>query len=295
MSLSDFDNIPNIGIVKPIFENSEEANLLKLKNETFELPESNFMFLNDHYGFRKGCIHLVIGSQGKGKSSLTRSLLYERLEKGNRVFFYATEESPKDIKTSAAYFGAGNELLGNLLIGTEKKMRTFLESTKEIEAFMKVLKTWILKAEAEIFFFDNLTTSAIYNSNNAYQASRFIWELHVLCEKLNIPFVIVAHTNPNKKDNSNQWIDGNDIRGSRDASIRAQYLYAIRTLDITESADITIRKAFVFTQKARNHTCTGNIYSLKWDGQRKGYSGDTRISMEQFNKFYKMRNKIGEK
>jgi archaellum biogenesis ATPase FlaH len=290
--MSDYDNAKSFGTSK-ITVDSLERQAIIARNETFDCVETGFMFLDDHFGLRNGCIHTLVGAMGKGKSSLTRSLLIEHLNKGKRILYYTTEETEEDFRLWAAYAGVGDDLLGNLVIATEKKMLSIIENPKEIRGFMNVLGGWVKGPQCDLIFFDNLTTSSCYDSNDATQSSKFIKALSLTIDHLKIPCLLVAHTNPNKKDSSNVWIDGSDIRGSRDASIISQYLYVMRALEVTDETTLPVRHVFIFTDKARRHPCGGRIYQLYWDKSRKRYTRDRRVSMEDFNAIYKTRNKIG--
>lgn len=255
-------------------------------NESFEFMESRFAFLADHYGFRKGCFHVLLGTTGSGKSTIMRSLLVEMLEAGKKVLIYSCEEMVEDFETSFSYLSAPVSTK-TLRVFHESDMLQRTGGSKNIKKFVDQLEMAIAEFGADILIFDNITTSDYYeqNPNGAETAKR----LSMLCTQSKIPFLVVAHTASTVKEGT--FFDSSSVRGFRTVTNKAQYVYCYFRLreNLGEHERVA---SFIYTDKSRNHTeASKACYRISFDPTVRIFSGDHKISYATFKKFFKSAQK----
>jgi KaiC/GvpD/RAD55 family RecA-like ATPase len=72
-------------------DTSNLEELLENNNKTF-FSHSRFKFIEKHKGLRPGLMHVLLGTTGSGKTTLSRSILSD-ICKRDKVLFYSTEET----------------------------------------------------------------------------------------------------------------------------------------------------------------------------------------------------------
>lgn len=270
------------------FEDSEKEQKLKHR-VSFELPETRFSFVNNHFGFRKGKIHTLISSSGAGKSTLARSLLLDVASK-EKVFLYSSEEDLDDTKTMLFMRDIQNDILKNISFMHEGEF-----SKKEsLEEFLRVLEVQILNTKSKILFFDNITTSDFYEPHSPSKQAGVFAALRDLAARLNIPFFLIAHTISTVKDDQQSLIKAEDIWGSKSPARKSQFLYVYQRLIGESSATglTTPMYGIVRTLKARGYD-THEMYLLKYNHESSEYTGDSRIPNSKFKEIYDSRFKLG--
>lgn len=256
----------------------------KKENESFEFLQSKFNFLKDHFGFRKGCVHMILGTTGSGKSTLVRSILVEILNSGKRTLIYSCEEDIKDFEINLAYVKEPI-LTDKLRIFHESDMIERTEGVSNIEDFIKQLHMCIVENEIEILIFDNITTSNFYEQNK--KAAETATKLKALCEKTNIPFLIVAHTSASIREG--MFFDASCIRGFRTIANTAQYLYCYyRVRDSNGGLESVYN--FLCTDKGRRHAkASKSCYRLFFDHETRMFNSDQNVNYELFKKYLRQK------
>lgn len=276
-----------------IFEDGEIEEL-KEKLNSFDLPETRFSFINDHKGFRAGKRHVLIGTTGTGKSTLTRSLLLDVCATEN-VLLYSTEESLEDTKAMFALRGLNNLALRNLTFVSESEiLKATNENIFNLDEWRRILGVKLLNSGAKMLFFDNITTSTYYDSPPIPEKLKFLNIIDSLAAEFNIAVFIVAHTKKGIKDDQQTLITADDIAGPNKLATNSPYLYIYQQLacvnEMTSTLDIygTIK-----VKKARLTGEVNNYYLLEYNYDRKEYTGDLKIAFSRFNELYNKRARLG--
>ncbi|GAG05647.1 unnamed protein product, partial [marine sediment metagenome] len=131
-----------------------------------------------------------------------------------------SEETQLDYEMHMLDLGAN---LDNIVYSHEHDIPRSIENDKD--CLMLYFQDTVLHANADIVFWDNITTSKIYTDFIATQNYVTI-ELDKFCKKNNITIFYVVHAN--KKLNSSVLIEGKDIRGSNQLYQRSAYFYIIQ-------------------------------------------------------------------
>lgn len=243
---------------------------------------SKFAFLQDHKGLRPGCIHIILGTTGSGKSTLVTSMLEEMLYAKKRVLFYLTEESTKDVETKLSYgfLDFDQDLFG---IFTEVDLLKRCDGKKETRGFISQLEMAIDEMKPDILVFDNFTTSSFGDQNK--NSPEVALALKQLVQEKNIPLLLVAHTGSSIKDG--MFFDSSCVRGFRTITNIAEYVYCY--LRLREEVMGEGRTAnFIFTDKSRNHSeASRSTYKLFFDGTKKIFTSDQKASYGDLKKLIK--------
>lgn len=263
----------------------------QLERLSFEFPKSRFTFINDHYGLRKGKVHTLISSSGVGKSTLSRSLIFD-MAKENKVFLYSTEEDLKDTQTMFAMRDADNAILKNIIFCHEGDLE---KETSDVNEWLRLLEVKIKNSKCDILFFDNITTSSFYETKKPDVQAQIFSSLRVLARDCAIPLFLIAHTASTVRDDSQTLIRAEDIFGSKSPSRKSQFLYVYQRI-IGQSSPTgltTPSYPLIRVLKARGYD-TQNIYLLGYDFQKNEYTGDAQIPNAKFKEIYDERFKLGK-
>lgn len=278
-------------INESLAENSEQQAERIALMRTPHFKETRFKFLNEHYGLRRGKLHLLIGTQGKGKSTLARSIMLD-MSKDHRVLLYSTEESIEDTKDMMALRKTKPEDVEKLRMIHERSIQE-KTSVKDLDEWARLVEITIVNNETQILFFDNITTSAFYTGNEYALQIKLTNKLKELCVRYEIPVFIVAHTNPKVRDDQSAFIDGGDIAGPRFLANNAEFLYTYQKIINPSKGTADATYGIVKVAKARGDGNIGGIYLLDYDFERREYFGDAKISYETMKKIWDARAKLG--
>ena len=138
----------------------------------FQFAETRFHFINDHYGLRPGNIHLLMGTSGKGKSTLARSIMLD-VARFHKVFFLTSEEEERDVKDRFHLSKTHPDLVKNITHYRDTDLMTGIEPG-DVEGFLSVLSWHMLAADSEILFYDNLTASLYYETLTPTMQAKFV-------------------------------------------------------------------------------------------------------------------------
>jgi RecA-family ATPase len=259
----------------------DDTNTLRSEIETKEVTfDSCYSFLQEHNGWRKGKMHLVLGISGGGKSTLVRSLLVDLFVHGmilGNALVWLSEESEEDLENQVAKVNSrigSNTLTTISELSVENLSEAYFEET-------------LLSDKPDIFFMDNLTTSQLYEGRSIRDQLLFVKKLKTMCIKLNIPFVLIAHTGAEITENCNRLINMNDIRGAKNIVNLVEYLYLLQRFTLETDFFPTIRIA-----KSRGHLISNDIHKLVFNPENITYSKSFRIPFEEFKEAFKQRRTL---
>lgn len=248
-----------------------------------QYAESRFEFLNVHKGLRPGIAHGVLGTPGSGKSTLVKSFLSDTAEK-MKCLAYLSEENIVQYQAKLELLKCNME---NVLFIQEKDLKT-AGFEGNLDKLLLFLFEEIAAAGVGAFFFDNLTTSKIYENLKPAMQGYFFTKIQNFCEEHGIIFVYVAHTKQGISDNHRTFIEGEDMRGSAYPFTQSPYFYIFQRFSIG-----TKIYSFVRVRKRRFHEIEQEIYLLNFkDGV---YVDDKPLDFNKLNDFFHQRNALGKK
>lgn len=241
-------------------------------------------FLNSHNGLRKGCLHLILGTTGGGKSTLIRTLLRDAIfnpKNDMQTNLLLSEETVKAYKAQVAFGMPSHDRLLSTAVLSELEMKGNLQKKK------KTIEEWLRFYQPELFVYDNVTTSIGYNDRQAREQGEYILWLKELTTELEMATVLVAHTDANANDSMGRLININDIRGSKTIGNLVEFAYILQRFEIEQGYYPTLR-----TVKHREQELVHSMYYLQYDPRLRAFSGDLAIEFKKFKEMYKKRNRL---
>jgi energy-coupling factor transporter ATP-binding protein EcfA2 len=242
---------------------------LAVKKNHIEFP-TNMNHLRDHSGFRPGEMHILIGVKGGGKSSLFRSWIAECLFHSKRVYIRLSEESSQDYMDEIVVnLGRVMDVNGleTLTVDSEKELKYDQTGNQYFDDLRIRLKT----ARAEIFFFDNFTTSELSDCNVMIQGKN-AKALRDLSSRLGIPFIVASHTGKGFKGTT--IATGDDARGNMTLVNTAPYVYSVNIFHEKPNSPTVL-----FVDKARHHSKSNkSFYQLTYNHETGLYIQDRKLS-----------------
>ena len=273
---------------RPWIVNHDEVEELIAEMKVNQYPRINFQFLNCHTGFKRGCLHLLIGARGRGKSTFMMSVIYAALD-NYKVLLYCTEETMKQVNFKLAKMGELEKVKHNLTFISEADV---LESEK-YKSPVEAIQDISLGKGIDLIFMDNITTSRYYSSKALDIQEKLTGELLKFAEVYNKALFVVAHSN--SKTGANDLNDDpSSIRGSSHITIVAQYIYMFKMFDVTREVktggsyeDKEIKLAYLKVDKARLGGGTGFYFALEYDKKGDRYCSDARVRYSDYLEAHK--------
>jgi KaiC/GvpD/RAD55 family RecA-like ATPase len=256
---------------------------LKSDNETFKFGRTNFAFMDEHFGFRPGCFHVVHAKTSGGKTTLARCLLCN-ISGSTKVLWYATEESLSDWKLKFNF--SRLPITRNVSFVSEDDVSHL--STDEWFLFFEMQ---IKDLGEGVVIFDNITTSRFYNDKQYGEQSAFVVRLKALLKKYPVSILIIAHFNGDAKL---PMFSSKDVRGSKTLPNIAEYWYNLHRLRI-DNSESTIEVSLLHVEKARSHSTSDKCYQLDFDKKLGNYLQDRAISWGVAKEFIEKQVKIGKR
>lgn len=248
---------------------------------------TSFSFLNDHLSLRKGKRHLLIGTTGTGKTTLTRSVIFQ-LAKGARILWYSTEETLDDMIYMMTKASFDSEHRNKIHFRHETQASKWCDETGQ--DLGKYFSHEIAKTKCDVIVFDNLTTSKFYNKTPESDV-KFFNSISESVKNLNIPIIIIAHTANGVKDMQAELFSGSDVRGNKIVSNSSEYIYAYQLITYIVNGQEN-KQGIIRTIKSRIGGASNSIYTLNYNAKENSYTSDQKVSFETFKNFYDKRVKL---
>lgn len=208
--------------VRPMaFDSQEERIRVIEESRRVYTPDIKLQFVQAHQGFKDGFTHLILSSTGSGKSTLTRTVLFEAL-KNYRVFWYSTEETYEEFREYCASSEIPNKLLKNL----------FFKRECESESIVDVAQRVSVENSCDLFIFDNYTTCKEVISLKQDEQIKLFKKIRDVMLGLKIPLIVVAHTSSESKNFKIEKRDPFEVRGFKDISMESHVIYSLETFKI---------------------------------------------------------------
>jgi hypothetical protein len=259
-----------------------EMKLLIQENETQHIP-SCFQFLNEHKGWRPGKLHLAIAPTGAGKSTLTRSFIWDYLVMTDYgcVALWLSEETSEDFKTEFAKIGLPPEVAKRLVIGSEQDHPHLSLAGKK-----KMFHEFVTKLNAQIVFFDNLTTSVFYGDKPVEDQASFSKYLKTLAQQEKIPVITIAHTG-GATQLTKRLLEENDIRGGKTINTLVQFLYILQMFEVYDPVKKETKKfPTIRLKKYRGYSPKNYLFKLRYNPLTMSFMQDKVVDWEEFKEAF---------
>lgn len=243
---------------------------------------TTFQHLDAHFGIRRGCYSVYMGTTGCGKSSLVKTVGLQASSTPNaKVLFWLSEEKKaKYAKGMDQYCRMMGLDLSN--IGFFEESSIDQEMIKTHEDFLRYFTEVVLMTNADIVIIDNISTSRFYGPQTSLkEQGRTVEFFKKTSQDLDIALVAVIHTSSHVSDNMGRLFTTEDVRGIRSISLEASYFYAIQKF--TRSGEIF---NFLRTLKFREHANAAGTYHLKYDPAISLYVGDEKVQFDMVKKIF---------
>lgn len=267
----------------------EELHRRSQNNATFVLPPCGMSFMDDHYGPRPGCIHTLLGSTGRGKSTLVHSLLTSWGAKA-KILLYLTEESFERVESKLALKGDDMSYLTPKLHLVHEQDVAAKINPKDADSWLRQMRAKIVESECKILILDNLTTSIFYEGQ-FQNVNTILTGLRKMAADLEIPVFVVAHTKKGISEATKGLISPDDVRGSASLAMTSDYFYIFYRIRKTSSFGQPKDSAFVYIGKSRDHDNQDFIYKLDYDPVKKKYFRDAMVNFTMFKDYMKERDR----
>lgn len=250
-------------------------------NKEVHFP-SSFGFQNAHNGFRRGSMHLVLGTTGGGKSTLTRTILrdflFKRENVNNTLCLWLSEESIESYKQQLSFSLPSTELLHNIVARSEEDEAGVTETS---------FFNWLTTLRPDVFIFDNITTSKFYETKKPQEQANFARKLKSVLKGLNCACILIAHTRADVSDTSPRLINIEDIMGSKSITRLVEFAYILQRFEVKNEFHPTLRIV-----KHRSQDLVHNLYLLIYEPKTKSFKGDTPLPFEKMKAIFDTRNKL---
>lgn len=267
------------------FINDEDLEFLS-KRHNEQYFDSKFEFLNEHRGIRNSVLHLLVGSTGSGKSTLSRNIMLD-CAYNKKVFVWASEESVRDYNFALNKICRDEKILDNITVVSEVDTPERIKS--DIKNFMFYFREEVMKHSPDIVFIDNVTTSFMYSDIVGPRGQAAAADnLRSFAMDNFLPIFCIAHTKKNISDN--ELLDINDIRGSTALSNTSAYAYVMQVFRVSK-----IRFQVISIQKSRYHQPENHYFKLFYDKDNGGYTKSVAVGMDIINQMYQMRDRLTDK
>ena len=248
----------------------------RIKINKHKFFNSDLMFLNDHNGFRKGKLHLLLGSTGSGKSTIIRTVLTDLITKNPKknILLYLSEETTGDLKDELALTDTDFSKNENLFVISEQE----INQKVPLQVY---LKDAVDQYKIDLILFDNITTSIFYGEINYQEQAAVSKWFKTYAQEKNIPIVLIAHTMTGTNMNLRQWISEDQIRGSKYIANLVEFLYILQRVQVDDTSYQLIR-----TVKHRSQSPAHKVYELIYSREKRLYLGAIPISAQKIKEIF---------
>jgi ABC-type glutathione transport system ATPase component len=245
--------------------------------------QTDLGFLKQHYGLRKGRVHLVIGTSGGGKSTLMRTIMMDFLENNptKSICLWLSEESVEDLEDEMIDLPINHPNLDAVLHPYSE-----LDESRGRLSCVNI-NEYIKFNQNSLLIFDNITTSELYEGKSFESQLSLIKSLKRIATNNDIPVIVVAHTSGDVGKYSKKLIDLNDIRGNKTLSNKAEFAYILQSFQIDNKKFQTIR-----VEKSRAYTVEDPNFHLVWDANKRCYRCSEPVSFDWLKEKYRGSNSL---
>lgn len=251
---------------------------------------SQFKFLREHKGWRKSCLHTLIGTPSGGKTTLIKTILIDLMEnaKGSgNIGIFLSEQDMTSFMVDLGTTGYGvQEQLDRLHVRTQQD-ECIADATETPTDLIKYLDLFVVENEISILMIDNITTTAAYESGRVQTQTAIATALKKVATKHNIPVIVVAHVGGNINEGASYLIDQNHIRGGKAIVNLSEYFYVLQKFEIGSNVFQTLR-----ITKHRHHEIKHKFFTFRYSTKARIYVLDTAVNFKEFKELYKQRNTL---
>ena len=258
-----------------------EINHLNKHNITIYL-KSRFQFLKKQDGLRPMCLHVLLGTAGSGKSTLSKTIILD-VAKEERVLIWLTEESKNDFLLGYLKLPGARESLANLAFVEEESLSD--RYTQNWDGIVTMVNIAIDTHKPALFVMDNITTSVVYESMKIAEHNEFIRYLKFTSKKKQFATLIIAHTGKGIVDSNRRLIGLGDVKGTSALENKAEYFYVYQRICIADQF-----YPFVRVIKSRYHQNNASFF-LKFNKFTSGYESDNEVAYTQLESWFTDANK----
>jgi twinkle protein len=160
------------------------------------------------YGLQMGEIHIIVASNGIGKTEFVKELMFDFLDKGLEIGLFSFEQTPADTlrRLVGAKLKVKLHLPGNILPEAQIKQEAMKlnhkiylcdrAGTVSIPDLFNDIRYLAKVKSKKIFFIDNLSSLGISDSKDA--ANDFMRKLQTICLDLGITVFLLSHVAKDK-------------------------------------------------------------------------------------------------
>ena len=221
----------------PINHVREVADVEDINPFDIEKQKTGFKDLDTmlYGGLPFGCVTVVTGKSGLGKSTLASQILLNAIENNHKVFAYSGELPNHNFKSWLTYQAAGAEHIitydtkwgekGYNVSDNNKKLisewfreKIYVYDDRSIESdelidLIKIIESVIVRLGCDVILVDNLMTaidlSQVDNTDKYERQSKFVKELTTIARRFNVLIILVAHMRKNSfGGNGNDEVGG---------------------------------------------------------------------------------------
>lgn len=255
-----------------------------LEEAKTQFYKSDFNFLNEHNGWRPGKTHLILAPTHAGKSTLTRSLVWDFVTNTDyeTVLVWLSEESKDDFKTEFSKIGLPKDKGQRIIIVSEQDGDLSLEQKKIL--FAESIKL----ANPSLVLFDNITTSSFYASRRPDEQERFANYLKNTTKRENFSLVVIAHTG-GESGMKRRQLELNDIRGGKDIVNMAEFAYILQMIKVyDETTKKTLKFPILSIEKHRSQSQVENfLFHLRYNPVTVSFMEDRPKCWNEFKELFK--------
>lgn len=250
------------------------------------LLRTQFGFLLEHNGLRKGKIHCIISTASGGKSTLLRSMILD-ITRENRLLrnvgLVLSEEGMSEVTASLDDAGLSDSGFSRV------DMISYADQIKTLSAgdFINEVSLFIHEKDIAFLFIDNLTTLSCYVEGSPAQQSDIVAQIKRLTITHGLTTIIIMHTGGTVADNAGYLIDQNHVHGGKAIVRLAEFFYVLQKFTIGDNIFSTLR-----ITKNRGFNVQRTFWQLVYNPSTKTYRNDKQLDFETFKEMYSRRNRI---
>jgi hypothetical protein len=196
-----------------------------------------------------------------------------------QVLIVLSEETIEEFKIEFSKTFPAHDILDNVTLLSEQDGASNMEQVK-----LTIVEA-IEMTEADIMFYDNITTSILYPDDFKTQESTALW-LKALSKKITL--FLIAHTNDNS--GANKLLTESDIRGSKKLPNLVEFLYVLQPIMVGNKMF-----QFINIRKHRGQDTDNKLFRLYYNPELSTFDKDMAVSFEDVKEVFKMRNQLGDR